>query len=68
MTREQTRTSQPHAHVDQDEHIGAVEGDRPGDPQGGNPNAGALDPEGLPADPVAIAEDVLGANEDETQG
>ena len=28
----------------------------------------ALDESGLPIDEVAIAEDVLGANEDETQG
>jgi hypothetical protein len=61
--------SRPHHHVDQDEHIGAVEGDRPGDqPQEGNENADALDSEGLPRDTVAIAEDVIGANEDETQG
>jgi len=34
----------------------------------GNANAPALDEFGLPNDEVAIAEDVLGANEDETQG
>ncbi len=52
-----------------DEHIGAVEGDRPTDrPQQGNPNAGALDEQGLPADAVKICEDVLGANSDDTQG
>ncbi len=56
-------------HPDSDEHIGAVEGDRPSDrPQQGNPNAGALDDEGLPKDHVKICEDVLGANNDETQG
>ena len=35
----------------------------------GNENAeGALDENGLPRDEVAIAEDVIGANEDKTQG
>ena len=54
---------------DADEHLGAVEGDRASDqPQHGNPNANGLDEEGLPDDPVKICEDVIGANEDETQG
>lgn len=52
-----------------DEHLGAVEGDRPTDrPQEGNPNAPALDDQGLPNDPRKIAEDVIGANLDDTQG
>jgi hypothetical protein len=34
----------------------------------GNANAPGLDEFGLPNDEVAIAEDVMGANEDETQG
>ena len=56
-----------HAHieVDSDVHKGAVEG--PPDGQG-NPNAPGLDERGLPNDEVAIAQDVLGANIDETQG
>ena len=55
--------------TDGDEHIGAVEGDRPSDsPQQGNRNAPGLDDEGLPNDPKAIAEDVIGANADETEG
>jgi hypothetical protein len=53
---------------DQDERKGAVEGDHPDNPGQGNPNAPALDENGLPSDPVAITEDVLGANEDESQG
>jgi hypothetical protein len=53
---------------DSDEHIGAVEGDRPTDPQPGNANADALDDEGMPKDKVAICEDVLGANVDGTEG
>jgi hypothetical protein len=60
---------QPKSAADHDEHIGAVEGDRPSDrPQQGNPNAPALDEEGLPNDADAIAQDVIGANIDETEG
>lgn len=51
-----------------DEHMGAVEGDRPTDQQHGNENAPGLDEQGRPNDPVAICEDVLGANVDESQG
>ena len=52
-----------------DEHLGAVEGDRPSDcPQQGNRNAPAMDEEGMPNDSTAVAEDVIGANEDETEG
>jgi hypothetical protein len=54
--------------IDPDGHKGAIEGDRPTDEQQGNENAAALDDDGLPADETAIAEDVIGANEDETQG
>ena len=53
---------------DQDGHKGAIEGDRPTDEQLGNPNGDGVDDEGLPDDEVAIAEDVIGANEDESQG
>jgi hypothetical protein len=62
---EQTRRT-PHAEVDSDIHKGAIEG--PPGVSDGNPNAPALDEQGLPCDEVAIAQDVLGANEDETQG
>jgi hypothetical protein len=56
-------------HAISDEHLGAVEGDRAGDAQEGNRNAPALDDEGMPRkNDVGISEDVLGANEDETQG
>jgi len=55
--------------TDPDLDKGAVEGDRPTDKQQGNENAiGALDSEGLPKDRLAIAEDVIGANADKTQG
>ena len=50
---------------DQDLAKGAVE-DGP-DTQG-NANAQALDEEGMPVDEIKVAEDVLGANEDQTQG
>ena len=52
-----------------DEHEGAVEGDKPQDrPQQGNENAQALDDQGLPCDRDKVAEDVIGANMDDTQG
>jgi hypothetical protein len=51
---------------DSDLRKGAIEGGPDGQ---GNANAeGALDEQGLPCDEVAIAQDVLGANEDQTQG
>jgi hypothetical protein len=54
---------------DEDEHIGAVEGDRPTDrPNQGNPNAPGVDDEGCPNDPIGTAEDRIGANLDETEG
>ena len=53
---------------DPDAHKGAVEGDRPADEQQGNPNGDGVDANGLPNDPVASAEDRIGANEDETTG
>jgi hypothetical protein len=62
-----TTTSLP-PHADPDIHKGAIEGDRPTDEQQGNPNGGGLDDNGLPNDPVATAEDAIGANEDESQG
>jgi hypothetical protein len=56
-------------HQDSDEHMGAVEGDRPTDQQNqGNRNAPGLDDEGLPNDPVAICEDSIGANVDGSEG
>jgi hypothetical protein len=58
----------PHVHTHADDcdlHKGAVES-----PSGqGNLNAAsALDDDGLPQDEVAIAQDVLGAAIDQTQG
>jgi len=51
---------------DQDLRKGAVED---GPNTLGNLNAeDALDESGLPRDEIAIAQDVLGANEDDTQG
>jgi len=59
----------PDGRHETDEHIGAVEGDRPTDkPQQGNPNAPGVDQQGLPDDPIATCEDVIGANVDESQG
>ncbi len=53
---------------DPDRYKGAVEGDRPTDEQQGNANAPALDENGMPNDPVAIAEDAIGAKVDESEG
>ena len=52
--------------IDPDLTKGAIEG--PPDEDHGNRNAPALDDLGWPNDEVAVAEDVIGANEDETQG
>ena len=60
--------TQPTTPADPDVHKGAVEGDRPGDKQMGNPHDDGVDENGMPDDPIAIAEDVEGANADETQG
>lgn len=54
---------------DDDEHIGAVEGDRPTDtPNQGNPSGTGVDAQGWPDDPVATAQDRIGANMDESEG
>ena len=58
-------TQPPH---DPDLHKGAVEGDRPDDPQTPNPHGDGVNEEGLPDDPIACAEDAIGANEDKSQG
>lgn len=56
-------------HADEGGHMGAVEGDRPGDrPNQGNPNAPGVDSEGLPNNPVGTAQDRIGANLDEAEG
>jgi hypothetical protein len=53
---------------DPDIHKGAIEGDRPNDEQMGNPAGGGVDEQGLPDDPIATAQDAIGANEDESEG
>lgn len=59
----------PPGHHDTDEHLGAVEGDRPSDvPNQGNPNAPGIDAEGLPNEPDLTAQDRIGATLDETEG
>jgi len=47
---------------------GAVEGDRPDDEQMGNPNGNGIDDQGMPNDPIATAEDAIGARNDESEG
>jgi hypothetical protein len=49
---------------DHDVHKGAIEDGRPSE----RTNAPALDENGLPNDDTAIAQDALGANEDQSQG
>jgi hypothetical protein len=65
-----TGVRNPHAvqQDDADAHKGAVEGDRPTDEQQFNENAVALDEKGEADDDILIAQDVIGANLDETQG
>ena len=50
---------------DNDVHKGATEEDRPGPERSSHPG---LDKNGLPNDPIAIAQDALGATEDKAQG
>ena len=57
--------AKPTADIDNDVHKGAVEDNRPV-PAGSNHPG--LDDNGLPNDPTAIAQDAIGANEDESQG
>jgi hypothetical protein len=61
--------SAPKKEHEPEQHIGAVEGDRPTDtPNQGNPHGGGIDEEGMPNDPIATCEDAIGANVDETEG
>jgi hypothetical protein len=53
---------------DPDIHKGAIEGDSPSDEQNVSNKGKGIDNDGLPNDPVATAEDEIGANEDGTQG
>ncbi len=61
---DQRANHEPNRDDDQDMHKGATE--TPDSP--GNLNAQGLDENGMPNDPNAIAEDVIGANEDGTEG
>jgi hypothetical protein len=53
---------------DPDAHKGAIEGDRPEDDQTPNPHGTGVDDEGMPDDPIATAEDAIGASVDRTEG
>ena len=55
-------------HDDPDTHKGATEGNTPDDEQEGNPAGTGIDTNGMPNDPIATAQDKVGANEDESQG
>jgi hypothetical protein len=64
MTTPKAATHSP----DPDSHKGVIEGDKLTDEQVGNPHGGGVDDDGLPNDPIATAEDRIGANEDKSQG
>jgi hypothetical protein len=66
MAQGERMTGQQRGEADQ--HEGAVEGERPSDPQPGNTNAPALDSQGMPNDPDKTAQDRIGATMDETEG
>ena len=51
--------------VDHDLHKGAKEDERAGPERSSHPG---LDMDGLPNDPIAIAQDALGAKADQSQG
>jgi len=54
---------------DPDAHKGAIEGDRPSDRvQQGNRRGPGIDRQGLPSDPIATAQDAVGARADGSQG
>ena len=53
---------------DPDVHKGAIESDTPDEEGLGNPAGDGIDENGLPDDPIATAQDEIGANEDESQG
>jgi len=54
-----------HRTADNDIHKGAKEEERSGPERSSHPG---LDEDGLPNDPIAIAQDRLGANQDQSQG
>jgi hypothetical protein len=59
----------PKTRHEPEQHIGAVEGDRPADvPNQGNPHGAGIDEEGMPNDPIATCEDAIGAKVDESEG
>jgi len=62
MTMDQKQADDPAAHK------GAIEGDRPSDEQNVENKGKGIDNNGVPNDPVATAQDVEGANADQTQG
>jgi hypothetical protein len=67
--RQMDTNKTPEPERDAEDHLGAVEGDRPDDhPNEGNRNAPALDDQGMPNDAVAICEDAIGANVDGAEG
>ena len=70
MAKDYMRPDEPNSAPEHDDqHIGAVEGDRPNDrPNQGNENAPGVDSQGQPNNPVGTAQDRIGANLDEAEG
>ena len=67
MVRDSNRSSDP-GRPDADDGLGAVEGEKPTDPQRGNPQGTGIDDQGRPDSPVKTGQDRIGANLDETEG
>jgi hypothetical protein len=65
MTTPSKSAPSPDSVEDNDIRKGATEDDRPDPKPSGHPG---LDNNGMPNDPVAIAQDRVGANDDESQG
>jgi hypothetical protein len=61
-------TDKTKPHDDPDSRKGAIEGDTPADEQQGNPAGTGIDKNGMPNDPIATAQDKIGANEDGSEG
>jgi hypothetical protein len=66
--KEEPRPDAGNPVAESDNHLGALETDKPGQPGQGNRNLPALDENGRPSDWKKICEDVIGANTDQSEG
>ena len=62
MTMEEKQSNDPAAHK------GAIESDRPSQETNVDDRPSGVDPNGMPNDPVASAQDRIGAHDDESEG